>query len=154
MAKTLSSTLKITNYGILPVANGGTGLSTLTLNGVLLGNGTSALQSIAPGASGNVLTSNGTTWISGSAPISLPSQTGNNGKYLTTDGTNASWGATTGSGTIVLSTSPTLVTPILGTPTSGTLTNCSGLPYSGLTGTIPTWNQNTTGTDTKLTFQK
>jgi hypothetical protein len=33
----------------------------------------------------------------------------------------------------------------LGTPASGTLTNCTGLPYSGLTGTVPTWNQNTTG---------
>ena len=42
----------------------------------------------------------------------------------------------TGSGSNVLSTSPTLVTPILGTPTSGTLTNC----------TFPTLNQNTTGT--------
>ena len=30
----------------------------------------------------------------------------------------------------MLSTSPTLVTPILGTPTSGTLTNCTGLPVS------------------------
>ncbi len=30
----------------------------------------------------------------------------------------------TGSGSVVLSTSPTLVTPVLGTPTSGTLTNC------------------------------
>lgn len=36
----------------------------------------------------------------------------------------------TGSGSNVLSTSPTLVTPILGTPTSGTLTNCTGLPIS------------------------
>ena len=50
----------------------------------------------------------------------------------------------TGTGSTVLSTSPTLVTPVLGTPTSGTLTNCT-LPYSGLTGTVPTWNQNTTG---------
>ena len=33
----------------------------------------------------------------------------------------------------------------LGTPASGTLTNCTGLPYSGLTGTAPTWNQSTTG---------
>lgn len=32
----------------------------------------------------------------------------------------------------------------LGTPSGGTLTNCT-LPYTGLTGTIPTWNQNTTG---------
>jgi hypothetical protein len=44
--------------------------------------------------------------------------------------------ASTGSGSNVLSTSPTLVAPILGTPTSGTLTNC----------TFPTLNQNTTGT--------
>jgi hypothetical protein len=49
---------------IAPVANGGTGRSTLTLNNVLLGNGTAAVQEIAPGASGNVLQSNGTTWAS------------------------------------------------------------------------------------------
>lgn len=35
-----------------------------------------------------------------------------------------------GSGAISLTTSPTFVTPILGTPTSGTLTNCTGLPIS------------------------
>ena len=34
----------------------------------------------------------------------------------------------TGSGSLVFATSPTLVTPLLGTPTSGTLTNCTGLP--------------------------
>jgi hypothetical protein len=38
--------------------------------------------------------------------------------------------SSTGSGNVVLSTSPTLVTPILGTPTSGTLTNATGLPIS------------------------
>jgi hypothetical protein len=36
----------------------------------------------------------------------------------------------TGSGALVFGTSPTLVTPLLGTPTSGTLTNCTGLPIS------------------------
>ena len=47
----------------------------------------------------------------------------------------------TGSGSNVLSTSPTLVTPLLGTPTSGVLTNCTGSPtftnvkYSGLVAT-------------------
>ena len=49
---------------ILPVAQGGTGAGTLTANYVLLGNTTSALQMIAPSTSGNVLTSNGTTWAS------------------------------------------------------------------------------------------
>ena len=50
--------------GTLPVANGGTGATTLTTNYVLLGNGTSAPQMIAPSTSGNVLMSNGTTWSS------------------------------------------------------------------------------------------
>jgi len=50
--------------GTVAVANGGTGSTTLTANNVLLGNGTSALQAVAPGTSGNVLTSNGTTWTS------------------------------------------------------------------------------------------
>ena len=50
--------------GTLPVANGGTGATTLTANNVLLGNGTSALQTVAPGTSGNALVSNGTSWIS------------------------------------------------------------------------------------------
>ena len=48
----------------VPVADGGTGVATLTANNVILGNGTSALQAVAPGSSGNVLTSNGTTWTS------------------------------------------------------------------------------------------
>ena len=54
--------------GTLPVANGGTGQTSLTANNVLLGNGTSGVQFVAPGANGNVLTSNGTTWTSGAAP--------------------------------------------------------------------------------------
>lgn len=66
--------------GTLPVANGGTGATTLTANNVLLGNGTSAVQVVAPGTSGNVLTSNGTTWSSTALPAggvtSLNGQTG------------------------------------------------------------------------------
>ena len=49
---------------VLPVTSGGTGLSTLTANNVILGNGTSAVQFVAPGTSGNVLQSNGSTWAS------------------------------------------------------------------------------------------
>jgi hypothetical protein len=59
-------------YNQLPVANGGTGAATLAANSVLLGNGTSALQTVAFGASGNVLTSNGTTWVSQTASGGLP----------------------------------------------------------------------------------
>jgi hypothetical protein len=83
----------------------------------------------------------------------LPAQASAANKYLQSDGTNASWdavslstaditgtlpvlnggtGVTTSTGTtnVVLSNSPTLVTPILGTPTSATLTNATGLPIS------------------------
>ena len=60
--------------GTLPVANGGTGATTFTANNVLLGNGTSAVQTVAPGTSGNVLTSNGTTWTS-AAPAASGTKT-------------------------------------------------------------------------------
>jgi phage-related tail fiber protein len=58
----------------LAVADGGTGQSSLTANNVLLGNGTSAVQFVAPGTSGNVLTSNGTTWTS-ATPSGVPAGT-------------------------------------------------------------------------------
>jgi hypothetical protein len=54
----------------LVVASGGTGATSLTANNVLLGNGTSAVQVVAPSTSGNLLTSNGTTWTS-SGPNTL-----------------------------------------------------------------------------------
>jgi len=53
---------------------------------------------------------------------------------------NGGTGVTSSTGTVavVLSTSPTLVTPLLGTPTSGTLTNCTGLPIAGLVASTST----------------
>jgi hypothetical protein len=49
----------------LAVTEGGTGASTLNAEAVVIGNGTSAVKFVAPGTSGNVLTSNGTAWTSG-----------------------------------------------------------------------------------------
>lgn len=83
----------------------------------------------------------------------LPSQASASGKYLKSNGTDSSWDAldistaditgtlpvanggtgvtsSTGTGSVVLSNSPTLVTPALGTPSSGTATNLTGLPIS------------------------
>lgn len=131
--------------GTLGVARGGTGASTLTANYALLGNGTSAPQMIAPSTSGNLLTSDGSTWAS-TAPAGVTSFTaGTTGLTPATPTTgavtlagtlavtNGGTGVTTstGSGANVLSTSPNLTTPVLGIPTSGTLTNCTGLPVVG-----------------------
>jgi hypothetical protein len=54
--------------GISPVS-GGTGTNTLTAESVLIGNGAAAVKFVAPGTSGNVLTSNGTAWASAAAAV-------------------------------------------------------------------------------------
>ena len=75
--------LSLTNVTISSVstaitpAQGGTGLTTLTANNVILGNGTSNVTFVAPGTNGNVLTSNGTTWTS-VAPAAGVSLSANN----------------------------------------------------------------------------
>ena len=58
----------------ISVAQGGTGAATHTANNVLIGNGTSAISSVAPSTSGNILTSNGSAWTSAAAAGGGPSQ--------------------------------------------------------------------------------
>ncbi len=59
------------NATAITVAKGGTGATTLTANAVLLGNGISAVNAVAPSTNGNVLTSNGTTWVSSTPSTTL-----------------------------------------------------------------------------------
>jgi hypothetical protein len=97
---------------------GGTGLTSYTTGDILYASATNTLSKLSAGTDGYLLTlSSGVpTWAA--APISLPSQTGNSGKYLTTDGSTASWGTlvvpiTTGTATITGNTATTIDTNAL-----------------------------------------
>lgn len=90
----VSAGAAVPNFAALGAGGGGTGRTSLTLNNVLLGNGTNQVQFVAPGTSGNVLTSNGTTWTSATPA---------------TSGGTRSWTSFTASGTYTV---PTGITSI------------------------------------------
>ena len=143
----------------VPIASGGTDATTAA----------GAIQNLLPSYTGNAnkrlgLNSLGTAleWVldGGGTVTSVAASGGTTGltftgSPITTSGTltlggtlavaNGGTGVTssTGTGSVVLSTSPTLVTPVLGTPTSGN--------FSTGTFTWPTFNQNTTGTAANIT---
>lgn len=126
------------NAGVLGVL-GTTGTGPV----VLASSPTLVTPSLGTPASGTLTNCTGYTFTNLSGFLTLTTQvTGilpvlNGGTGTTTS---------TGSGSVVRATGPVLVTPALGTPASGNLSNCTGYTYSNLTGSVPTWNQNTTGT--------
>jgi hypothetical protein len=127
-----------------PTACGGTTLNTLTLGSQInLGSWTTSGRPLNPatGATGfNTTTSltetwNGSAWVASGGGVAGPGSTtsGYIPTWGNTSGTSLGAGIpTTGTGNAVLSTSPSLTTPALGTPSQAVLTNATGLPNSGL----------------------
>ena len=105
----------------LAVSSGGTGSANLTVNNVLIGNGTSAVTSVAPGTTGNVLTSIGGAWVSNVALTSVAAGSNTQVQYnsanllagsanLTFDGTNLGLAGGTANGVAYLNGSKVLTT--------------------------------------------
>lgn len=134
--------------------NGGTGISNPTAGSVLVGNGSSALSLVAPGANGNVLTSNGSTWTSaaptsgGPAGItSITINTGTIGLTATPSTITSPGGTITISGTLAMSNGGTGVTTIssgLVRSTGSTLNGAATVNLATeITGTLGTSNGGT-----------
>jgi len=150
--------------GVLPVGSGGTGATSLTANGVLLGNGSNGLTALTPGTTGSLLQSNGTgappSWVATSglsagnaasllggtwaAPGAIGSGTANTGAFttLTASGGVAVSSLTTNGGVLYTNGSGTVTQTAAGTP--GTVLHGGTLPVYGLlalgsevSGTLP-----------------
>ena len=140
--------------GLLPVANGGTGTATPSLVA-----GTNVtLSGTWPNQTINSTGGSGGSGTVTSVAATVPSFLSVTGSPITTSGTlalsysgtalpvlNGGTGSTTatGTGSVVLATSPTLVTPALGTPASGVVTNLTGTASININGTVGATTRNT-----------
>jgi len=111
------------NATAIGTTKGGTGLTSYTSGDILYASATDTLAKLAKGTDGQILTlaSGVPSWAA--APITLPTQTNNSGKYLTTDGTTASWATLvvpieTGTATVTADTATTIDTTALSAFTS------------------------------------
>ena len=123
-------TTGVWNGTTIAVANGGTGATTLTNHGVLIGQGTSAVAATAAGSAGQVLQSGGAAADPAYSTATYPSTATGTGTILRADGTN--WAATT-------ATYPNTVTQA--NFLYGSASNVvSGLAPTTLSGGFPTYD--------------
>lgn len=98
-----------------------------TIDGTTIGGSTAAAGSFTTLAASSSASLSSTLGVTGA--VTLSNLTASQAVF--TDGSKVLVSnAITGTGNVVMSTSPTLTTPDIGTPSAGTLTNCTGLPIS------------------------
>ena len=131
----------VTAHNLLSTTHGDTVATSPVLGDVLYGDATPAWTKLA----GNITTAKQYLSQTGTGTVSATPV------WTTIAAADLSNGVT-GSEAVVLATSPTLVTPALGTPASGVLTNCTGLPTTGLVDSAVTYAkiQNVSVTDKVL----